>query len=109
MNPWIKRILIVSAKNAVFAVLTNSAIMIQWHYIFNFDNWAGVWAVTRATLSVIGAREAVVWIPKLLKWSQTDADPNEPVKQALEHAAVANKEVGAAIKEAAAAVPEPKP
>jgi hypothetical protein len=110
LHPKLKRYLIIALKNAVFAVLTNSALVFQWHFIFNFDNWAGVYAVLRATGSVIIARETLIWLPKLLKWAQTDADPNIPM-QALEHAADANKEVGAAIetaKEKIAEIP-PKP
>lgn len=106
LHPVLYRFLIVSAKHAINAVLVNSALMLQWHSIFNFDNLPGVWAVARATMSVVAAREALVWGPILLKWTNTDADPSEPVKQALDHAATANKEAGAAIADAKAAVPE---
>lgn len=107
LHPSVKSFLIISSKNAVFAILTNSALMIQWHSIFNFDNWPGVWAVTRATLSVVGAREGLVWLPKLLKWSQTGADAND-LQSALNHAADANKQVAAANKEVGAAIAEAK-
>lgn len=107
LHPAVKSFLIISAKNAVFAILTNSALMIQWHSIFNFDNWPGVWAVFRATASVIAAREGLVWLPKLLKWSQTGADAND-LQTALDHAAVANKQAAAANKEAGAAIAEAK-
>ena len=112
MNLGIKRVLIICAKNAVFAFLTNSALMLQWHSIFNFHNLPGVWAVTRATLSVIGAREGLIWIPIIMKWSQTGADGTD-LQQALQHAAQANqqtvaaaKEVGEALAEAKAEVPK---
>lgn len=107
LHPAIKSFLTISAKNAVFAILTNSALMLQWHSIFNFDNWPGVWAVARATFAVIASREALVWLPKLLKWSQTGADAND-LQSALEHAADANKQVAVANKEVATAIAEAK-
>lgn len=90
MHPTLKRFLLIFSKNAVYAVLTNSALMLQWHDTFNFNNWAGVWAITRATLSVIGAREALIWGPMVLKWSQTNADADSLEVQALKKAAEAN-------------------
>lgn len=105
LHPAVKSFFIISLKNAVFAILTNSALMIQWHSIFNFDNWPGVWAVARATFAVIAAREGLVWLPKLLKWSQTGAEAND-LHTALNHAAEANKEVGAAIAEAKQEAPK---
>lgn len=105
LHPTVKAVIVISAKNAVFAILTNSALMIQWHSIFNFDNWPGVWAVTRATFSVIASREALVWLPKIMKWSQTNADAND-IQLALDHTAAANKEAGVAIAEAKAEVPK---
>lgn len=83
LRPKLKWFLIVSLKNGLNAVLLNGYLMTEWHFIFNFDNWAGVWAVTRATLGIVGAREALVWGPLLLKWTQTDADPNAATKKAL--------------------------
>src|SRR5262249_42822727 len=98
LHPTLKRYLTIAAKNAVFAVLSNAYVMSQWHYVFNFDNKAGLWAVVRLTVGTIGTREFIVWFPKLLKWSQTDADPN--VTEALDRADVKNKEAGAAIQQA---------
>lgn len=79
LHPKVKAFLIVSLKNAVNAVLMNAALMVQWHNEFNFDNWAGVWALCKATLSVILSREALIWGPKLIKWSQSGATPNGPM------------------------------
>lgn len=90
LHPTLRRFLLICAKNAVYAVLTNSALMLQWHSIFNFDNWPGVYAVARATLSVVAAREALVWGPKVIKWSQTNADADSLEVQALKQAAAAN-------------------
>jgi hypothetical protein len=103
LHPTLKAFLVICAKNAVFAILTNSALMIQWHSIFNFNNWPGVWAVTRVTLDVVGAREAMVWLPSLLKWSQTNADAND-LAMALVAAAAANKKTVAAAQEEGAAI-----
>jgi hypothetical protein len=74
LHPKLKKFLVISLKNAVNAFLINGSLMAQWHDIFNLNNWAGVWAIARVTLGVIGTREFMVWGPKLWKWSQTDAD-----------------------------------
>jgi hypothetical protein len=76
LNPKVRWVLDISAKNAVNAVLINSGLMYQWHFIFNFNNWPGVLAVLKATAIVIGGRELAIWLPKVLKWSSTGADPN---------------------------------
>ena len=103
MHPVLKRFLLISAKNAVNSVLINSALMLQWHSIFNFDNWPGVWSVTRATLSVIGAREVLVWVPKVMKWSQTDADPDAILQQSVDAAKTQARATVAAVKDVEAA------
>jgi hypothetical protein len=111
LHPALKRVLIVFAKNGVNAVLVNTALMAQWHSIFNFDNLPGVWAVTRATLSVIAAREALVWIPVLFKWSSTDADPGDlgaAISDAKDAASQA-KEAASKTQEAIAHVEEVTP
>lgn len=76
MNPTLKNILIVSAKNAVNAILTNGALMAMMSGTFHLHSWQGVKHIMEATLSVIGSREAMIWVPKILKWSTTDAVPN---------------------------------
>jgi hypothetical protein len=105
LNPTVKRVLIVFAKNGVNAILVNSALMAQWHSIFNFDNWPGVWAVTRATMSVIASREAMVWIPIIFKWSSTDADPGA-LGAAIGQAKEAAKKTEQAIAVVEAVAPE---
>ena len=72
MNATFKSILIVVAKNAVNAVLTNSGLMLGWGNIFNIDSIAGVVALLKATGIVVVSREVIVWIPKLIAWSKTD-------------------------------------
>lgn len=76
MNPTLKNILIISAKNAVNAVLTNSALMAMMSETFNLHSWDGVKHILMAAGSVIGSREAMIWIPKLLRWSTNDSMPN---------------------------------
>lgn len=74
MNATVKTILVVSAKNAVNAILTNGALMTLFSGTFHLHSWAGALNVLKATGAVIGIREAQIWVPKLLKWS-TDAEP----------------------------------
>lgn len=76
MNPKLKTFLIISAKQAVNAILTNGALMTMMSGTFHLHSWDGVKHILEATLSVIGSREAMIWVPKILRWSTTDALPN---------------------------------
>lgn len=71
MNPKLRSFLLICAKHAVNAVLTNGGLMALFPQIFNFHNHAGQLAVLKAVGLVVGSREAMVWGPKILKWSQT--------------------------------------
>lgn len=71
MRPKLKRMLILSAKHAVNAILTNSVLMTtlgSWSQIHTRGGW---WTIGKVALSTIVAREAMVWGPKLLAWSQS--------------------------------------
>ena len=76
MSQQIKTILIISAKHAVNAVLTNAALVAMFHQFFGlysklaFEHMLGVAAAT------VASREAMVWIPKILKWSTSGVDTN---------------------------------
>lgn len=106
LHPTLKKVLVILAKNSVYAVLTNSALMIQWHDIFNFNNLPGLWAVTRLTATVIITREGVIWLPVLLKWSQTNASPDEVFKESLRAAEESAKQSQVAAKESQASAKE---
>lgn len=69
MHPKLKSFLIVCAKNAVNAILTNAALMALIHDQFNFANHSGWVHVLKAAGAAVAAREALVWGPKLLAWS----------------------------------------
>lgn len=99
LHPKLKRYLIISFKNGLNAVLMNSALMLKWHFIFNLNNWAGFWALLQATGIVIATREGAVWIPKLIKWTQTDVDPDAAVLQAVHDAKMKAKETVAAVQD----------
>jgi hypothetical protein len=74
----VKNILIVAAKNAVNAVLTNAALMAKFPTVFNIHSKDGWWNLAYAIGSVVLAREVMVWIPELLRWSRTNAEPSQP-------------------------------
>jgi hypothetical protein len=99
----VKRYLIISIKNGLNAVLMNSALMIKWHFIFNLHNWPGFIALMQATGLVIAAREGAVWLPKLIKWTQTDVDPDTVLGQSVHEAKMRAKETVAAVKDVEAA------
>lgn len=76
MNATIKAILVISAKNAVNAIITNAGLMALFSNTFHLHNWTGLWHVAEATLSIVAGREATIWVPKIIKWSRTNADPD---------------------------------
>jgi hypothetical protein len=71
----IKNFFLIVAKNALNAVLTNAALMTTMSGAFNMHSSDGWWNLGKATLSVIAAREVAVWVPVMLRWSATTADP----------------------------------
>lgn len=70
-----KNFLVIVAKNAVNAVITNAALMTMLHGAFNLSTRDGWWNIGKATLSVILAREFTVWFPVVLGWSSTNSNP----------------------------------
>jgi hypothetical protein len=79
MNQKLKNFLIVTAKNAVNAVLTNAALLAAFHGQFsNPLSKSGWWDILKVTLSVIGSREAIVWVPVILKWTTSNSDMPAP-------------------------------
>ncbi len=75
MNPGVKNFFMIVMKNAINAILTNAALMTMLHGAFNTSTADGWWNIGKATLAVVIAREGSVWIPVVLKWSNTNANP----------------------------------
>lgn len=75
MNPKLKSFLLICAKNAVNAVLTNAGLMASMSQTFNLHDWPGLKHILYAAASVIASREAMVWGPKILSWSTTNSLP----------------------------------
>lgn len=69
MNAKVKGVLVIAAKHAVAAVLTNGALMAMFSDKFEFHDWRGVINIIKLTGAVVGGAEAKVWIPKLLAWA----------------------------------------
>lgn len=76
LGPKTKKALIISAKHAVNAVLTDTALNQFFPLIFNFHSTAGVIAFSKGAGAAILAREVAVWLPPLLKWSQENLSWN---------------------------------
>lgn len=111
MSPKLKKIWEISWKNGLNALLVNTALMGGFHDRFNFDNWAGVKSVLFMVFVTIGAREASIWIPVLLKLSQSAPNPEDVLKDKIDVAETKAEDAAAAVhdvKDAAAALP-PKP
>jgi hypothetical protein len=67
----LKAIASVTAKNAVNAIITNATLLTllgNWQQIGTHD---GIMMILKTTVSVVFAREAIVWFPKILAWSQS--------------------------------------
>lgn len=111
MSLRLKKIWEISWKNGLNALLINSALMLKFHDRFNFDNWAGVKSVLFMAGITILAREASIWIPVLLKLSQSAPNPEDVLKDKIEVAENKAQDAVAAVhdvKDAAAELP-PKP
>jgi hypothetical protein len=72
MNTTLQKVLVISTKNAVNAILTNVALMGMLHDFLNITTRVGWYNIGKVTLSVVVAREAMVWVPALLKWSTSN-------------------------------------
>ena len=71
MSPKLKAFLIISAKQAVGAVIGNATLYALLPHTFNFHDIAGWTAFASATASFVLAAEAKVWLPKLLIWANS--------------------------------------
>jgi hypothetical protein len=76
MNPAIRKILVISAKQAVGALVGNATLAALLPSVFNFHDPAALLAFAKATLGFVIAAEAKVWLPKILQWvnSPTNGD-----------------------------------
>lgn len=75
MTPAIKNILIQAAKNATNAALVTIAPMLSAPDRYNWHTLKGLEHMGAVVLGAILAREALVWGPKILAWSQTGETP----------------------------------
>lgn len=78
----LKSFLVISAKNALNAVLTNAALMTTFHNWGQLSTKAGWISIGWTTLSVVGAREATVWLPKILAWSTSPTEDGNSTQSA---------------------------
>jgi hypothetical protein len=70
----LKNFWIIALKNAVNVLIVNSA---AWYILpanFNLSNHAAMWNMAKLAGGIILGKEASVFIPKLLAWSQTNTD-----------------------------------
>lgn len=81
MTPTVRSFLIASFKNGVNAIITNAALIAAIHDQFNLSTANGWVHIAKLTVSVVLAREAVVWGPKLLAWSQDGSDSQIQTKE----------------------------
>jgi hypothetical protein len=78
MNAKAKSILVIALKQGVNAILTNGAIMALLPDTFHVHSWQGISHILELTGSVVLSREAMIWAPKLLEWSQSQEPEPKP-------------------------------
>ena len=115
MNGWkwtLRNGAIVFLKNAVNALIVNVG---AWWILpanFNLHNTAAMWNIAKLAGVTILSREAAVWLPVILKWSQTPTTELQAklvvAQEATKEAVAASKVADGAITEAKAVAP-PKP
>lgn len=76
MNPKLKTLLVISAKNAVRAILNNLGAFGIDPGHFNVVTRAGVEHMLLLALSTVVSAEAVYWGPKILAWAKSVPDSN---------------------------------
>lgn len=81
MTPKLRSFLIVSAKNGINAIITNAGLMAMFSQTFELHTRAGVLNLAKSTLLTVATREAMVWGPKLMLWSQSPTP--EPVPEVV--------------------------
>ena len=69
INPKVRTVLIVSAKHAVAALLTNAGLSVAFHDVFNTHE--GWWTFLKLVITVVGVAEGMYWGPRLLKWANS--------------------------------------
>lgn len=75
MNPKLKNALVYTVKNAVNAGLLAAVEIFHDKADNNLTSWHGIKGVLWILVSAMLAREAMVWVPALIKWSQTNGAP----------------------------------
>lgn len=71
MNATLRKVLVISGKQAIGALLGNGVLAGLLPHTFNFHDKAGMMAFATSTLSLVLAAEGKVWIPKLLAWANS--------------------------------------
>jgi hypothetical protein len=68
INKTLSKVLVISLKQAVGALVGNAALGTMLPQVFNFHDPSHALAFLKATGGFILAAEAKVWLPKLLTW-----------------------------------------
>jgi hypothetical protein len=78
MNPKLKKFLIISAKQAVGAVIGNATLAALLPGTFNFHDWSSLLPFLKSTAALVFAAESKVWLPKLLAWVNSPTNGEGP-------------------------------
>lgn len=78
MNASLKNALVISAKNAVRALMMNSGLALMIHHFLNFSTKAGLWNIGKVTLLTVVIAEAMFWGPIIKKWANSNGSAPLP-------------------------------
>jgi hypothetical protein len=96
---------IIIIKNGVNALIVNVGAWMILPANFNFHDKAAIWNIAKLAGVTVLSRESAVLLPLILKWSQTNADPNA-LQGKLDQAAQSTKQATADIEQAKAVAPK---
>jgi hypothetical protein len=105
-NGWkmtVRNFFIIALKNGVNALIVNVGAWMILPANFNFHDSAAIWNIAKLAGVTVVSREAAVWVPVLLKWSQQDAQPGA-LQGKLAVAELASKQAAQEATKAANAV-----
>jgi hypothetical protein len=109
-NGWkmtVRNFFIIALKNAANALIVNVGAWMILPANFNFHDKAAIWNIAKLAGVTVISRESAVWIPVILKWSQTNAQP-EALQAKLDVAVAATKQVEVQASKAADALTDAK-
>ncbi len=80
LNPTFRKVLIISSKQAVGALVGSTLLAGMFPSTFNLHDMAHFYSVLKAVGSIVLSAEAKVWLPRIMEWvkSPTNGEVVQP-------------------------------